>query len=112
MGCPIGGLQKTESLKPRNRPLESLARRLRRIVEVVQVQLGLAVPGGYQLLQRLHVAVDRLLSGIEPGVLPRAPGAVAMPPRDLGILVEPAVHHLSLIHISEPTRLGMISYAV
>ena len=23
-----------------------------------------------------------------------------------------AIHHLSLIHISEPTRLGMISYAV
>src|SRR5450756_2083410 len=26
--------------------------------------------------------------------------------------VDPCVHDLSLIHISEPTRLGMISYAV
>ena len=93
MGCPIGGLEEAESLKPGDRPLESLARRLRRIVEVVQVQFGFAVPRGHKLLQGRHVAVDRLLSGIEPGVLPRAPGAVAMAVGDLGILVDPAVHH-------------------
>ena len=107
MRCPVRGLQKTESLKPRNRPLEPLSRGLRRIVEVVQVQFGLAVPGGDKLLQGRHVAVYRLLSGIEPGVLPGAPGAVAMAAGDLGIVVDPAVHHgrvlarLEVVHEEE-----------
>ena len=84
--CPaIGGFEEAEPLKPGDGLREFLARGLLRIIEMVEMQLGFTVPAGHQFLQSGHVAVDRLLAGVEPGMLPGAAATVAMTGGDLRV---------------------------
>src|SRR5450756_2432719 len=48
----------------------------------------------------------------EPSMLPATEQATIRPLSPYGVSKSCAEQYLSLIHISEPTRLGMISYAV
>src|SRR5450759_2502357 len=71
-------------------------------IEVV----GEATDGDEAITQTLEMQPDILLLDVQ---MPRLPGLEAMRAIMNGTAT---VKILSLIHISEPTRLGMISYAV
>src|SRR5450759_3927215 len=71
-------------------------------------------PPGLEVVLRVIAVVRALHKTIALGdVLPdEALGRAERPSSLLRDLGEHVFEHLSLIHISEPTRLGMISYAV
>src|SRR5659263_261505 len=92
----------------------SLANRIRSRLQSPEVPPGERVPGidaERPQIRRFGIAEAALLLVGVPEVvpcprLPRGFPRRVLPHGDL------AAVHLSLIHISEPTRLGMISYAV
>src|SRR5450756_1560726 len=68
--------------------------------------------GGYQAGRTFLLDRARLLEALQ-SLESREDYSVEKRRRErLGDVVEASREHLSLIHISEPTRLGMISYAV
>src|SRR5450759_2702207 len=97
------------------------ARPERRAVVEVRPGIPLSIPG--RALDRFGVAVgscQHFIAGPRVATLLRVNGELAQcrdqepcEPYALSFSLDShSVHSLSLIHISEPTRLGMISYAV
>src|SRR5665648_360901 len=71
-----------------------------------------APPKDIQTIEELYLAGSRILQFYNPtlNAMDYFGEALKRDPNDIRTNV--AVGNLSLIHISEPTRLGMISYAV
>src|SRR5665648_1282350 len=72
-------------------------------------------PSSKRLSSSIHV--PRILSSLSTASACTTFSAIlaartTIPRSDISGSYRPALHNLSLIHISEPTRLGMISYAV